>query len=94
MSTVTSAIEHIGLTPIAKRYGYRASAIQKWRDVGALPQTELSGLTDYAAGIAELSDGEVTKEELLRDTRAYWQNRRNGSRRSQHRNYLKARTVR
>jgi hypothetical protein len=80
MSTVTSAIEHIGLTPIAKRFGYRPSAIQKWRDVGALPQTELSGMTDYASEIADMTDGEYTKDQLIHDTRVYWSKRHNGSR--------------
>lgn len=75
MSTVTSAISHIGLTPIANRYGIWPSGVQKWRDLGALPQTELSGLTDYASGIAELSEGKYTKDELLRDTRHYWERR-------------------
>lgn len=76
MSTVTSAISHIGLTPIANRYGIWPSGVQKWRDLGALPRTELAGLTDYASGIAELSEGKHTREELIRDTRAYWEKRR------------------
>lgn len=76
MSTVTSAIERIGLSVIARRFGYRPSAVQKWRDGGRLPKTDLAGLTDYATVIAELSDATeepVTKEELLRDTRKAWE---------------------
>lgn len=76
MSTVTSAIERIGLSPIARRCGYRPSAIQKWRDRGRLPKTDLAGLTNYAEVIAELSEATeepVTKEELLRDTRMAWE---------------------
>lgn len=76
MSTVTSAIERIGLSPIAQRFGYRPSAIQKWRDNGRLPKTDLAGLTNYAEVIAELSEATeepVTKEQLLRDTRAGWE---------------------
>jgi hypothetical protein len=76
MSTVTSAIERIGLSQIAQRFGYRPSAIQKWRDRGRLPKTDLAGLTNYAAVIAELSeatDEPVTKEQLLRDTRTAWE---------------------
>jgi hypothetical protein len=76
MSTVTSAIELIGLSPIAKRLGYRPSAIQKWRDGGRLPKTDLAGLTSYAEVIAELSQDTkepVTAEQLLRDTRAAWE---------------------
>lgn len=76
MSTVTSAIAHIGLTPIARRLGFRPSAVQKWRDQGRLPRTDLAGLTNYAEVIAELSDGTVTKQQLLRDTRKAWEEAR------------------
>lgn len=76
MSTVTSAIERIGLSPIAQRFGFRPSAVQKWRDRGRLPKTDLAGLTNYAEVIAELSEATeepVTKEQLLRDTRTAWE---------------------
>ena len=78
MSTVTSAIGLIGLTPIAKRFGYRPSAIQKWQKRGRLPKSDLAGLTNYAEVIAELSEATaepVTKEELLRDTRTAWESK-------------------
>lgn len=76
MSTVTSAIERIGLSPIAQRFDVWPSAVQKWRDRGRLPKSELAGLTNYAEVIAELSeatDKPVTKEQLLRDTRTAWE---------------------
>lgn len=76
MSSVTSAIRLIGLTPIAKRFDCWPSAIQKWRDKGRLPKSELAGLTNYAEGIEELSQATaepVTKEQLLRDTRTAWE---------------------
>lgn len=75
MSTVTSAIKRIGLSPIAKRLGYRPSAVQRWQDDGRLPKTDLAGLTNYAQVIAELSqqtDEPVTAKKLLEDTRAAW----------------------
>lgn len=75
MSTVTSAIELIGLSKLAKRLGYYPSAVQKWRDEGRLPQTELSGLTHYAETIAELSEDTakpVTVDQLISDTRKAW----------------------
>jgi len=78
MSTVTSAIGLIGLSAIAQRFGYRPSAIQKWRDRGRLPKSDLAGLTNYAEVIAELSeatDRPVTKEQLLRDTRKAWESK-------------------
>lgn len=69
---VTSAIKHIGLTNIAKRLGFYPSAIQKWRDDGHLPQSEIAGLTNYAEVIADLSDGRWSAEQLLEATRAAW----------------------
>lgn len=75
MSTVTSAIELIGLTPVARRTGLYPSAVQKWRDQGYLPQTELAGLTHYAKDIEELSDGKYTVSQLLADTRKAWEKR-------------------
>lgn len=78
MSTVTSAIERIGLTKLANRFGYRPSAVQKWRDEGCLPKSDLAGLTNYAEVIAELSrdtEKPVTVEQLLTDTRKAWERR-------------------
>lgn len=78
MSTVKSAIGLIGLSKIARRAGCYPSAVQKWRDEGRLPQSELAGLTQYAETISELSqdtDSPVTVDELIADTRAAWEAR-------------------
>lgn len=80
-NAVTSAIEHIGLTPVARRFGYRPSAVQKWRDDGRLPKTDLAGLTNYAEVIEELCDGKYTAKELIDATRAAWLTKRRGARR-------------
>jgi hypothetical protein len=72
-SIVASAIDHIGLTKLGNRFEIRPSAVQKWRDNCRLPQTDLSGLTAYAAGIAELSGGKFTAEQLLAETRTAWE---------------------
>jgi hypothetical protein len=72
-NTVASAIDHIGLTKVGNRFGIRPSAAQKWRDNGRLPQSDLSGLTKYAAGIEELSEGKFTAERLLAETREAWE---------------------
>lgn len=72
MSEVASAINHIGLTRLANRLGFRPSAVQKWRDAGRLPYTELSGLTNYAKTIEELSDGKYRADKLIAVTRAKW----------------------
>ena len=72
-STVASAIDHIGLTKVGNRFGIRPSAVQKWRDNRRLPQTDLSGLTKYAAGIEELSEGKYLALKLLEETREAWE---------------------
>jgi len=79
MSTVTSAIERIGVSRIADRCGFWPSAVQRWKDEGRLPKTDLAGLTNYALVISELSQETaepVTVEKLLQDTRAAWAARR------------------
>lgn len=76
MNTVKSSIELIGTTAIARKFGYRPSAVQKWRDESRLPRSDLAGLTKYAEAIAELSRGTekpVTVDALLADTRAAWE---------------------
>lgn len=69
---VTSAIEHIGLSALARKVGFFPSAVQKWRDDGRLPQSELAGLTNYAEVIAELSDGRFSAHQLREATREAW----------------------
>lgn len=75
-NAVASAIKKIGLSPIARRFDLYASAVQKWRDDGCLPQTDLSGLTNYADAISEMSEGEFTPAQLLDATREAWLKRR------------------
>ena len=66
MSNVTIAIKKIGLTPVARKCGIKPSSVSKWRNRGALPRTDYTGETDYAGAIAELSQGEFSREDLLR----------------------------
>lgn len=75
MSLVASAIDHIGLKPIADRYEIRLSAVHKWKSQGRLPRTELAGLTTYAAGLEELSGGKYRAADLIAETRTTWQHR-------------------
>lgn len=76
MSTVTTAIRSIGLTAIGRKLGLYPSAIQKWRDDGRLPRSDLAGLTKYAETISQLSrstEDPVTVDQLLSDTRRAWE---------------------
>lgn len=75
MSLVKSAIEHIGLTPIAEKYGFNPSAVHKWKKQGRLPRTELMGLTHYAEALEELSRGKYKARDLVAETRLAWERR-------------------
>lgn len=75
MSFVKDAINHIGLKPIADRYGFKPSAVHKWKAQERLPRTELAGLTNYAQGIEELSEGRFRARDLIAETRVAWQRR-------------------
>lgn len=72
---VTLAIWDLGLSPIAAEVDIWPSAVQKWRDNGYLPESELSGRTKYAEAIDRLSRGKWQKQKLLAVTRAFWTQR-------------------
>lgn len=74
MGYVASAIKHIGLTNLGNRLNLWPSAFTKWKKRNRLPQSDLAGLTDYASVIEEMSGGEYTREKLLEETRANWEN--------------------
>jgi len=58
------AIERIGLQPLSRGLGLTYQAVRKWQRKG-LPRTEWTGETDYAGQIERLSNGVVTRAELL-----------------------------
>lgn len=72
---VTKAIEELGLTPVANFFGMWPSNVQKWRDNGCLPETDLSGRTKYAAGIERLSRGKYSAAKMLAASREVWAKR-------------------
>lgn len=73
MSIVATAINHIGLTKLADRFGYYPSAVQKWAKNERLPISELSGITNYAAVIEEMSEGRYPAAKLIAETRRAWE---------------------
>lgn len=75
MSKVTAAINHVGISAVARRVGYRPSAVQHWRDEGCLPMTDLAGLTQYASIIAQMSHQKFSTEELIDASYVRWQQR-------------------
>lgn len=74
MTLTATAIDHIGLKPLADRFDVRLSAVHKWKKEG-LPKSELAGLTSYAKAIEELSGGKFKAADLMAETRKRWERR-------------------
>lgn len=54
-----------GVSSIAKACKISQRAIYKWLSNESLPRTEYTGETDYAKKLAELSNGQFTKDFVL-----------------------------
>lgn len=63
---LSRSIDLIGLNKLAQALGVTYQAIRKWEAQGFLPRTEWTGETSYAQRIEELTDGKVSKDQLLR----------------------------
>ena len=65
---VTLAIEHLGLTPLARACGVSYQAVRKWQRQGRFPRTEWTGETDYIGHVIEAAASEgktLTRDQLL-----------------------------
>jgi len=62
---ITKAIGIVGLRSLASHLGVTYQAIQKWEANDRLPRTEWTGETNYAEKIQALTNGAITKQELL-----------------------------
>lgn len=62
---VSSVIDAVGLSRIARACGVVPSAVHRWKSRNRLPRTEWTGETNYAQTIAELH-GSISPDELLR----------------------------
>lgn len=51
---------------VAITCGITSRAVYKWTRSGCLPRTEFSNETDYADRIAKLTDGQISKETILK----------------------------
>lgn len=65
LSPLSRAIEKVGLLPLAKALSLTYQALRRWEKQGRLPRTEWTGETDYARQIEVLTDGAVSRAELL-----------------------------
>lgn len=60
-----TAIARVGLAALARGLGVTHQAVRKWGRATRLPRTEWTGETGYAQTIERLTDGIVTKAQLL-----------------------------
>lgn len=65
MEPLDRAISIVGLSRLGKGLGVAYQSILGWKERGRLPRTEWTGETNYAETIEQLTDGQVTKAELL-----------------------------
>lgn len=65
MNPLSKAIEVVGLSRLAAGLGVTYQAVRKWEKACRLPRTEWTGETAYASTIERLTDGSVTRDELL-----------------------------
>jgi hypothetical protein len=50
-----AAIEHVGLTALARALSVTHQAVRKWEAAGRPPRTEWTGETDYAGTVEQLT---------------------------------------
>lgn len=62
---VSSVIDEVGVSRIARACGVVPSAVHRWKTRNTLPRTEWTGETGYAGVIAALH-GSISPNELLR----------------------------
>lgn len=64
-SPIKAAVEDKGYDRVAKACGVTRRAVIKWVAAGHLPRTEWTGETEYADAIERLTEGKVTRDQLL-----------------------------
>jgi hypothetical protein len=62
---IEKIISDVGLYKLAAELGVTYQAVLRWKKACRLPRTEWTGETNYAAKIEQLTDGRVTRDDLL-----------------------------
>lgn len=67
MQTIKEAIEVAGgVNVVAKALNLSERAIYKWLEKNSLPRSEYTSETSYAKQISDLTDGLLTKDQILK----------------------------
>lgn len=65
-TALDEAIRRVGnMSIMARALGLTPKAVRKWKLAKRLPRTEYTGETDYASCIERLTQGAVTRQQLL-----------------------------
>ena len=64
-SPLQAAIDQVGLTRLARECKVSHQAVRKWQRARRLPRTEWTGETGYSGVIESLTEGHVTRDQLL-----------------------------
>lgn len=59
------AIDLVGLTRLARECAVSHQAVRKWQRARRMPRTEWTGETGYSRVIERVTDGKVSRDELL-----------------------------
>jgi len=62
---LSRAISIVGLSVLARGLEVTHQAVRKWEKGGRMPRTEWTGETGHSERIESLTDGQVTKAQLL-----------------------------
>jgi DNA-binding transcriptional regulator YdaS (Cro superfamily) len=62
---ISQAIAIVGLPRLSKCLGVTYQAIRKWDSKNQLPRTEWTNETQYASMIESVTNGEISKRDLL-----------------------------